>query len=184
MRIIISAAVLSLAAGLSGCAGNAPTAPLFDDETVDDTAGKNGSTHSWQIVEWDGTGYQFYLECLGQTVTQYGILDSEVRTSVMPSGRVHVLIKVLYSKSYGFIDASGVRWAFDSGEQVAHEFTTPRGAYSVNFTAHEFYRNEVTGERPHQVFTYVLMLDDTGGAKLDMFHGWCPGAPDADFSYL
>jgi hypothetical protein len=163
-----------------------PLEPEWNTDTpsalADETA-KNGAVKTVEIMEWDATGAEFYLECLGETVTYFGTLDWEQTTTELPSGQVHVTGKLLYSQTYGFTSSGDHTWLLVHGTQNSHERITSTGGYSVHFSLHEWYENEL-GERMLQVGVYGLRLNEAGESVFEKFHGWCPGAPDTEFSYL
>lgn len=152
-------------------------------DATEDVLAKNGATKTVAVMEWDATGAEFYLECLGETVTYFGVLDWEQTTIETPSGQVLNHSKVLYSQPYGFTSSGDHTWYMVHGTQTAHNRITPAGDWSSHFSLHEWYENEV-GDRLLQVGVYGLKLDDEGNLKSEKFHGWCPGAPDTEFSFL
>ena len=170
---------------LAGCAEQpfAPGADDVDEITAEEALAKNGATKTVEVMEWDANGAEFYLECLDETVVYFGVLDWEQTTIETPSGRVLVNGKVLYSQPYGFNSSGDHSWLLVHGTQTFHDNVAPTGDYKTHFSLHEWYENE-SGDRLLQVGTYGLHLDDEGMLKMEKFHGWCPGAPDTEFSFL
>ncbi|NNE34490.1 MAG: hypothetical protein HKN13_04605 [Rhodothermales bacterium] len=180
MRLVSLSLCIALLA-MAGCAEQ-PFAPSAVGEAGDESAAaKKGATKTVDVLEFDADGWEFYLECMDETVTYFGRLDFELTTIVTPSGNSKTTWKGLYSYPYGFTSSGDHSWLMVHGTQVSQELAKPDGRYRSQFSLHEWYENEL-GDRMLQIANYGARTDAQGEPVFEKFHGWCPGQPDEEYS--
>ncbi|NNE34224.1 MAG: hypothetical protein HKN13_03245 [Rhodothermales bacterium] len=182
MRLNKLASLVLVATLVVGCTSDMPTTFEVQDSGTSELA-KNGATHSSTTLVFDTTGDEFELECFDGVATSIGKVDFLLTTVTTPSGLIKTTWKGLYSyRPYGFT-VDGHTYDLVKASQVAQEKVSDKTAWSDHFSINEWYENEI-GELYHMHGVYSVRLDAVGNIAFERFHGWCPGTPDAEFSFF
>ena len=180
---LISLLLTFVLLGFVGCTSDMPTTFDVRDSSMSELAKDNGAIHSSSILVFDTTGDQFELECFEGVATSIGSVDFLLTAVTTPSGRTKTTWKGLYSyRPYGFT-VDGHTYDLVKASQVAQEVVSDKTAWSDHFSISEWYENE-NGELYHMRGVYSVRLDAVGNIAFERFHGWCPGAPDSEFSFF